>query len=267
MYQSDISIGITRASREETSRSRWEITRKILPSKRSQSRARIFRIGGGENCEKRRQFRWAEWRVKQTVVAQPSNHAQVSAWSFSAVMESRGRGIAIGTSEIGNDVAASARWKLPVCCCGTCRRMLSPIPIAVANESKSKGRQQPSVLSTQIGRKVESTAHVYVFPYAFSPPLPFPQPFLAPSLRPRFVALFFSQIHQSVSRWFVCTIWCKGFQVAGTNRARSPSWKFPRLYWRTLLWNESCCTSGIDRRIKSDFFCKCWIVSVISCIY
>lgn len=38
--------------------------------------------GGGGNCEKPRQFRWAEWCAKQTVVARPSNHARVSAGSF-----------------------------------------------------------------------------------------------------------------------------------------------------------------------------------------
>lgn len=65
---------------------------------------------------------------------------------------------------------------MPVCCRGS-RRTAEPIerrmrggpPVVVANESKSKGRQQPSVLSTQIGRKVDSVAHVCALLLSFAP--------------------------------------------------------------------------------------------------
>lgn len=70
----------------------------------------------------------------------------------------------------------------------------------VANKSESKGRQQPSVLSTQIGWKVEYTAHVCAFllPVRF----PFFSPFPPALIRVSAIAdaLFLSSSRSSAHR-------------------------------------------------------------------
>jgi len=101
-----------RTSRDETSGSRRQTGTRTGRGRGSgaQPSARFSR----RNCEKRRQFRWAEWRAKQTVVARRSR-ARVSARSdrfLPATEQSRGGGGRGGRgmiAEAGDGEAAGAR--------------------------------------------------------------------------------------------------------------------------------------------------------------
>lgn len=148
---------------------------------------------------------------------------------------------------------------MPVCCRGSRQewRGLSKeengkgVSGSSERVSKSKGRQQPSVLSTQIGRKVESAAHVctFLFPFRVSLSL-FLSRLFPPFFRPRSFSLLSPT--ERVPRWFVCTTRRKSFQVARTNRARSRWWR-PRLCLRILLY-KSRTFSLAEFIIKDNFF-------------